>query len=147
MAYDMSHLWHLSDAQLLAHFEANYAQSQPWQLCTLRLPMHSALIFALLRMRVTPQLVLNAPTPMITPASSGSPSACPGQHVDPFLASVTDLCPYLQVFAQNDIATATLPKIVSPSDLDQWQISFVPLARQWPAWGPQTGVSSRLRQF
>jgi hypothetical protein len=89
----------LMPSQLLAHFEENYPQSQPWQLRTLRLPMHSsALISALvLRTCVTPQLVLNAPTPMI---NTYRLTFCTGQHVDPLLASVTDTIPYLQVIAQ-----------------------------------------------
>jgi hypothetical protein len=32
MADDTSRLWHLTDTQLLAHFEQNYPQSQPCQL-------------------------------------------------------------------------------------------------------------------
>jgi hypothetical protein len=136
-----------SDAQLLAHFEENYPQSQPWQLRTLRLPtMHSALISGLLRTHVAPQLVLNAPTPMITPASSNSPCA-PAITSTPFWRlSQTQSHTYKSL--HNDIAKkAALPKMVSPSDLDQWRTPFIPLARRWPAWGPKTGVSSRLRQF
>jgi hypothetical protein len=35
MANDASRLWHLTNDQLLVHFEKTYPQSQPWQLQTL----------------------------------------------------------------------------------------------------------------
>jgi hypothetical protein len=91
--------------------------------------MHSALISALLRTRVAPQLVLNAPrTPMITPASFNSPSA-PASTSTPFWRlSQTQSHTYKSL--HNDIAKAALPKMVSPSDLNQWQTPFIPLARR-----------------
>jgi hypothetical protein len=145
MADDTSCLWHLTDTQLLAHFEQNYPQSQPWQLQTLRLPMHSsALISALLRTRVAPQSVLNVPTPMITPGASGSLSARNTKSTPFWQLSQTQSLTYKSL--HNDTATAALPKkMVSQSDLDQLRTSLVPLARRWPAWGPQTAVSLRPR--
>jgi hypothetical protein len=95
----MHRLWNLTDTPLLAHFAQNYPQSQPWQLRTLWLPIFSALISALLRMRVAPQPVLNVPTPTITPGPSGSLSA-PNTKSTPFLATVPDPIPYLHAFAQ-----------------------------------------------
>jgi hypothetical protein len=55
MADDASRLWHLTNAQLLSHFEQTYPQSQPWQLRILPPPMLSALTSALQRQRVAPQ--------------------------------------------------------------------------------------------
>jgi len=127
MADDTSRLWNLTDTQLLAHFEQNYPQSQPWQLRTLRLPMHSALISALLRTRVAPQSVLNVPTPMITPGTSGSLSAPNTKSIPFWQLSQTQSLTYKSL--HNDTATAALPKMVSQSDLDQWRTPFVPLAR------------------
>jgi hypothetical protein len=47
MADDASHLWHLSDSQLLAYFDQTYPQSQPWQLWTLQPQTFSTLISTL----------------------------------------------------------------------------------------------------
>jgi hypothetical protein len=78
--------------------------------------MHSALISALLWTRVAPQLVLNAPTPMITPGPSGLTSA-PATKSTPFWhLSQTQSHTYKSL--HNDIATAALPKMVSQADLD-----------------------------
>ena len=47
MADDCSRLWHLTDEQLLTHFNLHYPQSLPWQQCTLQSEMNSALHSAL----------------------------------------------------------------------------------------------------
>ena len=44
MADDASRLWHLTDDQLLTHFNTHYPQSEPWQMCQLNCEMHSQLI-------------------------------------------------------------------------------------------------------
>ena len=58
MADDCSRFWHLSDQQLLTHFEFHYPQSKPWQLCQLRPNMRSLLISALHKQRPTPESLL-----------------------------------------------------------------------------------------
>jgi hypothetical protein len=63
MADDCSRLWHLSDAQLIAHFAALYPQSQPWQLCPLRKQMRCALTSALLTSASRPELQHSVPKP------------------------------------------------------------------------------------
>lgn len=145
MADDASRLWSFSNSQLLAHFEQHYPQSQPWQLRTLRPPMHSALTSALLRTRVAPQLVLNAPTRTMVPGPFGLPSVAPSTSTPFWRLSQTQSHTYKSL--HNDIATAALPKMVSPSDLAQWRTPFVPLARRWPAWGPRTAASSLPRPW
>ena len=47
MADDCSRLWHLTDEQLLTHFNLHYPQSLPWQQCTLRPEMTSTILSAL----------------------------------------------------------------------------------------------------
>jgi hypothetical protein len=61
MADACSHMWHLSDSQLLAYFEATFMQGQPWQLCPLCMPMHCALIAVLLRSVSNKELLHHAP--------------------------------------------------------------------------------------
>jgi hypothetical protein len=56
MANSCSHLWHLSDTQLFAHFALHHPQSRPWMLCYPRKPMHCALISALLMSASRPEL-------------------------------------------------------------------------------------------
>ena len=43
MADDASRLWHLSDNELLTHFNSNYPQTRPWRISPLRHDMASAL--------------------------------------------------------------------------------------------------------
>jgi len=47
MADDCSRLWHLSDSDLVAYFNATYPQSEPWQLCHLDPPAAAAIVSAL----------------------------------------------------------------------------------------------------
>ena len=51
MADDCSRLWHLSDQDLLTHFNTVYPQTEPWRLVHLRPEMHSMLISALVKKR------------------------------------------------------------------------------------------------
>ena len=51
MADDWCWLWHLTDEQLLTHFNLHYPQSLLWQQCTLRPEMNSAILFTLQRKR------------------------------------------------------------------------------------------------
>jgi hypothetical protein len=134
MADDASHLWSLSNSQLLARFEQNYPQSQPWQLHTLRPPMCSALTSALLRTHVAPQLVLNAPTHTMVLGTSGLPFVAPSTSTPFWRLSQTQSLTNKSL--HNNIAMVALPKMVSPSDLDQWRTPFVPLPNDGQPRGP-----------
>ena len=59
MADELSRLWHLSDSQLLLHFELHYPQPQPWRIVHLRSAMRSSLISALQMKRGDLQSVLH----------------------------------------------------------------------------------------
>jgi hypothetical protein len=140
MADDTSRLWHLTDSQLLLHFQQTYPQSQPWQLQTLRPPTLSALISALQRTRVAPASVLNVPTHTITPGQFGLPTVPLTTSIPYWQLSQTQSLTYKSL--HNVSATDALPKMVTPSELAQWRTPFVPLARRWPAWGPRISVSN-----
>ena len=127
MADDASRLWHLSDSQLLAYFNQTYPQSQPWQLRMLRPQTFSALISALQWTRVTPASVLNVPKHRMVPGTSGSP-----------IVPLTTLIPYWRLSQTQSLTFKSLhnasvmdalPKMVTPSELAQWRMPFVPLAR------------------
>jgi len=55
MADDCLHLWHLSDEQLLTHFDTHYPQSTPWRIVQLRPAMLSSLTSALQNKCPSPQ--------------------------------------------------------------------------------------------
>ena len=136
MADDASRLWHLTDAEFLSHFEQNYPQDQPWQLCSLRPAMNSALISALRRQRAAPQSYLNVPTPATGPGLSGKTFA--------WSAPLTPCCspsptPSISSWSSPSATEmAASPKMASPFALGQWTTPYVPSARRWPAWGPRT---------
>jgi hypothetical protein len=139
MADDASRLWHLSDSQLLAHFEQTYPQSSPWKLVPLRSPTLSALISALRRQRVAMPLVLNEPPPRTTPGQFGLTSAPHTKSIPYWTLARTRSRTFKSLL--NVIGTDVLPKMATPSELAQWKTPYVPLARRWPAWGPRTNVS------
>ena len=58
MAGDCSRLWHLTDEQLLTHFNLNYPQNLPWKQCALWPEMNFALHSALQRKRQPPESFL-----------------------------------------------------------------------------------------
>ena len=58
MADDCSHLWHLSDSELLTYFNLHYPQTHSWKMLHLRPKMKSALICCLHRKRSLPELYL-----------------------------------------------------------------------------------------
>jgi hypothetical protein len=140
MADDASRLWHLSDSQLLAHFEQTYPQLLPWKLVPLRSPMLSALTSALRRQRVAMPLVLNEPTHRTIPGPFGLISAPPMTSIPYWKLAQT------QSRTSRSLLSATgmdvLPKMANPSALAQWKTPYVPLARRWPASGPRTNVLS-----
>jgi hypothetical protein len=136
MADDSSRLWHLSDAAFLAYFNQTYPQPLPWQLVHLRPEMYSALISALRTESVELPTVLNAPAHTTPLGRSGSITATTSASTPFWKRSTTRS--RSSSSSECAIATADLPKMVSPSELAQWRKSSGVLARRWPAWGPKT---------
>jgi hypothetical protein len=83
MANDMSHLWCLTDSQLLAHFNLVYLQPLPWHFCHLWPMMKSTLISACSGQPLMPVLFLHAPKPTTRHGSTGVPSANPLEPTKP----------------------------------------------------------------
>ena len=127
MADDGSCLFKLSDAAFLAHFEQHYPQPLPWKLCHLWPEMNSALISVLRKKRVGPPSFLNEPQDVTTAAISGSTFA----WSMPLIHSSTPLRTQFNTSwsLPHAIAMANLPKMVSPSDLGQWRMPYVPSVR------------------
>jgi hypothetical protein len=136
MADDCSRLWHLSDAELLTHFELHYPQTASWRLAVPRPAILSSTTSALHRHRPEPASFLLAPPPTTKPGSSGPRFAT--------ISSSTLGCPMSpnQSFSYkclpNAIEQEQLPPAASLCDLEQWKAPSVPWVRTLRAWGPTT---------
>ena len=140
MADDCSRLWHLTDTQLLAHFDSQYPQRQPWQLFHLRSPMRSALTSALFKRRSEPELALNEPVPTIALGLSGRSSATP-TTLTPSSATSAMPSPSSRSSDNNTEMDAS-PPAKTLSELAQWRTRSVQWARRWPHWGPKISVAT-----
>jgi len=135
MADDLSRLWKLTDADLLAHFQQMYPQPLPWKLCHLRPEMRFALISALHKKRVDPPLFLNVPEHETTPGISGKTFAWSSPLIHSSTPSLTQFTTSWSLPSGTE--TAALRKMASPSDLGLWRRNYAPSARRWPVWGPK----------
>ena len=140
MADDASRLWHLSDTAFLQHLNSHYPQNKPWQICTLRPEMHSALTMALQCKRSEPAQFLHALDPKTTPGFDGATIVtnwasipCSTMWSTPSRSSKS--LPHAG--AQDKLLPA-----VTLSALAQWRTPYAPSARRWPAWGPKTSAST-----
>jgi len=87
MADNCSHLWHLSDTDLLSHFHSCYPQASGWKLCHLPNKMNSMLISALQQQPLMPESYLHGysqptdtgPCGPLSATTSTSTHFCPTQ--------------------------------------------------------------------
>lgn len=138
MADDASRLWHLSDLDLLTHFNSTFPQAQPWLLCHLRPEMHSALTMALQCKRSLPALFLPEHVPATLPGFSGNLTV-PSTKSTPFSPMWSTPYPSSKSLP-NVTAPGPLPPIKNLSSLAPWKRHSAPSPRRSPAWGPQTRV-------
>lgn len=138
MADDCSRLWHLSDTELLNHFNLHYPQSLPWTLCRLRPAMHSALISALLTKRPDTASYLSESVPQIARGTFGPISALASTRT--LSSSVSPTPSSSSKSLPSGSVTAALPKTktTSLSGLIQWTNTYETWARRSPSWGPLT---------
>ena len=138
MADDASRLWHLSDDELLSHFDASYPQNHSWRLLPLIPAVNAIVTGALSKKRATIASLTNAtPQPPLlgpsgrpfVPAWASSPSGI--RRPTPFLYSNC-----------SPSATALDPLLpdVDWSGLARWRTPYERWARLTPGWGPQTLV-------
>ena len=146
MADDASRCWHLSDSQLIAHFESRYPQNLPWQLCHLTPEQASELICSLQRKLVSN---VSSPRPKRTKAPSG-PNGLGTVPLSTPLPTSRDSthklkstsCWYLP---SGTVATSLLLEpspVKSPSELTGYLRSYVPSARGSPGWVSQIPACS-----
>jgi hypothetical protein len=94
MSDDCSRLWHLSDSQLLAYFNATYPQTTSWRLWHPTPTMLSTVIFALRKTRSASESFLVAPTQRTTPLLSGPPSVSTLASIHTYRAPSNAPTPY-----------------------------------------------------
>ena len=140
MADDASRLWHLSNDELLSHFNSHYPQNHSWQISHLRPAMLSALITALQCKRSAPASFLYGQPPVTHNGFDGLNIAAHWRSLQPWKMSPIPLpC---SKSLHTDTALVPLPPVVTLSALVPWKMPSGPLARRYPAWGPRTLVST-----
>lgn len=135
MADDASRLWHLTDDELLSHFNARYPQVSPWQLWTLTPAANSALIGSLFRRPPDHAFLHNASLPPAHPDACGPCSAQPPAVTPTPCPPIRSHCCYS---SPNASAAALSHPAVDRCGLATWRKSSAPWARRTPGWGPLT---------
>lgn len=145
MADDASRLQHLSDHDFLSHFEQQYPQNLPWQLCHLRPVFSSTLISTLLRNSpLRPKLPRQTELKKRSGAS-GQATASPSASILSFMKSPT-LKSNSPTSSSSPIATDWVDKPTSLSGLVQWRKPYWRWARGSPTW-PSKISASRLEEI
>jgi hypothetical protein len=136
MADDASHLWHLSDPELLTHFNSTYPQHHSWQLCHPTLQMISTVISMLCRWWPWLGLFLVALSPPTLTGTHGVHSAKCSIWTLPSHQSRT------QFLSSKSMLSATilvpLHPITTLSVLEWWRTCFMSLDKHLQQWGPMT---------
>ena len=145
MADLLSRRWDLTDAQILALFNATFPQQDaPWRLCRLRKPLLSSLTSALSKRRCVPESLMHMPEERIAIGSSGMSSACLNT-LTPSFPAPRILSPFYKSLPPGTGTVDWLPA-AGPSDLAQFRMPCIQWARNSPAWGPRIhGTTPRAR--
>ena len=136
MADDASRLWHLSDSELLTHFNTSYPQVTSWQMLPLPCATNASLIGALCKKPLSSAALLNdVPTPL--------PRGICGLRSVPRSGSLLPSSPIPIPFLSSnslhkDIAPVSSHPVVDLSGLAQWRTPYERWARRTPGWGPLT---------
>jgi hypothetical protein len=135
---DPSRLWHLTDPQLLAHFDSQYPQKLPWKIAQLRPEMRSVLISNLRRKRSEPALYLNEPPTRTPTGPLGRPSV---PRLEPQLRSKNSHRQTSYLYSRFSLPlydTDSLVPAKTRSEVEQWVTTSRPLARRSPTWVKRT---------
>lgn len=132
-----SRLWHLTDTELLTHFNSRYPQLTPWRLRTLTPTMASALTGVLFKKQCDPVSLSSVVLPQIPlSVSSGRPfvpssASHPASPIVPRTASL--FCNSLPT----DTAQTLLSPAIAPCDLARWKTPYEVWGRRLPGWRPR----------
>lgn len=135
LADECSRYWHLSDSDLLTHFNSHYPQETTWRLCPLKPGTALSLILALHRTRLAPELWLRTTSPKTQAGSFGSVSA-PNYAKTHSYTTFQSPWPCSKSSPSGSVMADAQPA-TSPSTLLQWARHYVRLARKYPHWGPR----------
>ena len=128
-----SQIWHLTNKQLLTHFNLHYPQNLPWQQCTLQPRMNSTLLSALQMKQHPLELFLLQLQEQRHGGLSGWQNALSGKltkYKMPVLRTPpTTLRHLLMKYAQEKS-----PQVVNHGDLEMWKLPYMQLVRQMPYW-------------
>ena len=138
MADDASRLWHLSDTELLSHFNTQYPQSVPWRLCQVRSAMRSAVISSLQSKRASLEVTLPELKRGTLRGKSGSSSATSTTWTSSWRTSPTKsqsfkCLPY-------DTETDVLRPVTTRAELERWRTWRARLGVRFNTWAPTTSV-------
>ena len=131
-----SRAWHLSNTQLLRHFNTTYPQIRSWQLCHVNSNWTSSLISALFRKPLPMEFLRKMPS-LRMPIGHFGPSFASSTTLIPSCATSKILSPSSKSL-HKDIETVAYPPAVSPSQLAGYQLSSARWARRSNGWGPRT---------
>ena len=135
MADACSCLWHLSDSELLTHFNLHYPQTQSWTMRHLRPEMNSALISCLHRKRSLPESYLPEIEKGKELGTSGVRFAPPSMSTQTFRR-----WPTLSLSSKpSDFAGEMdeLPPAATLTELARWRTPSGLSVRSFPYWGPR----------
>ena len=136
MADDPSRLWHLSDSQLLTHFDSTYPQELPWQLVTPRPMMISSVLSALCKQRADLPSLLSTPPTKMACGTNGKPSFPLLKESTPTSTPSSRSSTYLfSKFSptKSDIGEPTTA--ANLSQLNEYRTIYAPSPRR-SVWGP-----------
>jgi len=148
MADDCSHLWHLSDSQLLAYFNKTYPQTQSWELAHLRPEMLSALTSALQWKRPVPQSFLNAPVRKTVTGRLGRTSLPLTKASTPTLPTLTKNTSYIfSKYLPRAYDEESSRPAATLSEVAQWRTTYVPSVRRSPSWWTKATPTLERRDY
>jgi hypothetical protein len=132
MADDASRLWHLTDNDLLTHFDTRYPQASPWTMWTLAPATNSSLIGSLFRQRPAHEFLRNASLLPAPPAYCGLTSALASDAIPLHSQRTRSRC---SKSSHNACGAAPSPPAVDRCGLATWRTPSARWARRTPGWG------------
>ena len=134
MADLLSRAWHLTDAQLISHFNTHFPQTTQWRLCRLRKQMNSNLISSLSRRRCDRESLMHTPTGRIPIGRFGATSVNlnASTRSSEIRSTRSRICKSLEPATKMVVSHPA----VNPSHLARYRTPCVQWGRNSPAWGP-----------
>lgn len=133
MADDASRLQHLTDAQLLDHFNSNYPQELPWTICPPRSWTHTSVTSALRRRGNFKHMLLPPKNMLRLKCGGGESFALNSRSQSTWPGALTPSKSFKSTSSASATGTTT-PGAKSPSELTPFLNTFQPSSRRTPSW-------------